>query len=57
MSDRLWCYRELKHIVLNKGIAPEELAAELNQLFHNGENVRTEADVAKIRARKTILDR
>ena len=57
MQDRLWSYKELKHVVINANRQSHELAGELNTMFHDGETVRSAADIARIRAKKTILDR
>jgi hypothetical protein len=57
MNGRLWSYKELKHIIIHGERPPEELALELNRLYHDGEVVRTSGDVVKIRARGTILDK
>jgi|GEM_PF-2009557 len=56
MEDKLWSYRELKHLVIHDKSLPDKLASELNRMFHGGEIVRTAADISKIRSKRTILD-
>lgn len=57
MQDRMWSYRELKHLVINGQRPAQDLALELNRMFHEGEGIRSAADVCKIRSTKTILQR
>jgi len=57
MNGRLWSYKELKHITIHAERSPEDIASELNRLYHNGEAVRNSGDVVKIRSRGTILDK
>ncbi|MFH1789308.1 MAG: hypothetical protein ABH834_08005 [Candidatus Altiarchaeota archaeon] len=53
----MWSYKELKHLVINGERPAQDLALELNQMFHEGHCVRSAADVCKIRSTKTILQR
>ena len=57
MHERMWSYKELKHLVINADKPAQDMASELNGMFHGGHGVRSAADVCKIRSTKTILER
>jgi hypothetical protein len=58
MAERLWSYPELKHVTVNQyKLGSEELAEEINRLYHKSEPVRSAADIEKIKKAKTIFNR
>ncbi|MBU0761679.1 MAG: hypothetical protein KKD39_01525 [Candidatus Altiarchaeota archaeon] len=58
MADRLWSYPELKHVTVNQyNSSSEELAQQVNKIYHRGENIRSAEDIDKIKRGKTIFNK
>ena len=56
MAERMWTYPELKFIFVNQlRLSPQELALQVNREFHDGAEVRSAADVERVRRGKTIF--
>ncbi len=55
---RMWTYPELRFATVNQHkLSAEELAAELNRVFHGGQDVRAALDVQRIQKGKTIFNK
>lgn len=58
MGERLWSYPELKYVTVNQyKFGSEEMADEINRIYHKGERVRTVEDIEKIKRSKTIFNK
>lgn len=58
MAEKLWSYPELKHVTVNQyKKSPQQLAQEVNQMYHKGEDVRSPEDISKIFKSRTIFNK